>query len=67
MNSLLRKKSNSNITNKVVFVKETNLKVKGRIVFRRCPAHCVLHVYVDIKNFQSHSERLLPSDFFENT
>ena len=64
MKSFLRKKSNN--TDKVVFINETDLKPKVRTVFGRCPAHGVLYVFIDITKFQSHSERLLPSDFFEN-
>ena len=53
MKSFLRQKLNRNSTNKIVFANETNLKPKGRIVFRRCPAHGVLHVYIDINNFKA--------------
>ena len=63
MKYFLRKESNG--TNKVVFINETDLKPKGRIVFGRCPAHGVLYVYIDIKNFQGCCEKLLPSDLFE--
>ena len=59
----LRKKVNR--SNKIVFINETNLKPKGRIAFQRCPGHGVLYVVTDIKNFQTRSERLLPSDFFD--
>ena len=45
---------------------ETDLKPKGRMVFGRCPPHGILYVFIDIKSFESVSERLLPSDFFEN-
>ena len=61
MKYFLRKKNN-----KVVFINETELKPKGRIVFGRCPAHNLLYKYINIENFQERSERLLPSDFFEN-
>ena len=64
MKYFLRKKNNK--TDKVVFINETELKPKGRIVFGRCPAHKVLYTYINIENFQDRSERLLPSNFFEN-
>ena len=64
MKYFLRKKNNKN--GKVVFINETELKQKGRIVFGRCPAHNVLYTYINIGNFQERSERLLPSDVFEN-
>ena len=63
MISFLRKVIN---WNKFVFINETDLKPKGKIVFERCPAHGVLYVFIDIDNFESHSERILPSDFIEN-
>ena len=63
MISFLRKIINRN---KVVFINETDLKPKGKIVFGRCPAHGVLYVLIDIDNFENHSERILPSDFIEN-
>ena len=45
MISFLRKIINRN---KVVFINETDLKPKGKIVFGRCPAHGVLYVFIDI-------------------
>ena len=64
MKDFIRKKNNK--TDKVVFINKTELKLKDRIVFGRCPAHSVLYTYNNIENFQECSERLLPSDFFEN-
>ena len=52
--------------NKVVLINETDLKPKGRTAFTSCPANGVLYVFIDIENFESRSQRLLPSDFFEN-
>ena len=63
MMSFLRKVIN---WNKVVFINETDLKPKGKIVFGRCPALGMLYVFIDIDNFESRSERILPSDFIEN-
>ena len=52
--------------NEVVFINETDLKPKGKIVFERCHVHGVLYVFIDIDNFENRSKRILPSDFIEN-
>ena len=59
-------KEKKNKNGKVVFINEIELKLKGRIVFGRCPAHNALYTYINIEHFQELSERLLPFDCFEN-
>ena len=49
MISFLRKKFNQTI--RVLFINDTDLTPEVEIAFRRCAAHGVLYVAIELKNF----------------